>query len=157
MLRGLVCEYPTAPRMNMAIVQYVSESLKPTIARSLSIASWRYSTLLFQVINSSACPMTSIFTPKFIGNLFQENRLVNQTISIVGGIYASHANILNISSEEMHDLCALWRIIKDQVLSQLQVSPSTQFTSVLISANLMSFLEVYIHLYTHIGTSTDYN
>jgi hypothetical protein len=140
----------------MNIVQYGSESLKPTIAMPLSLASWRYSTVFFQVINPSDCPMTSLFTPKFVGNLFQENKLVNKTISIVGGIYASHANILSISSEEKHDLCRSWIIMKERLLSQLQVSSSTQFTAVLLSAILMSYLEVCIHLYVHIGTSTNY-
>ncbi|KKY23511.1 hypothetical protein UCDDS831_g02931 [Diplodia seriata] len=113
------------------------------VQKALVQDSWRYTSAFFQAIGLSASPIMSVFSFDSIGGLSHGNELVNKTVSVVGGMYASrNANLLALNAAEKRDIQKAWLALKKTIGEQMRGTRSNQYNSVLLCASLSGFNEL---------------
>ncbi|KAK7516334.1 hypothetical protein IWZ03DRAFT_187601 [Phyllosticta citriasiana] len=115
-----------------------------TIQKPIVQASWRYNTVFFQAIGLAPSPMISIFSFNSIGRLAQQNELVNKTVSVVGGVYASRTGKLFLTLDELRLLRKSWEEMWQQMASEMRGARPANYNTVLLCALLLEFPELFV-------------
>lgn len=86
--------------------------------------------------------MISIFSFNSIGRLSQQNELVNKTVSVVGGVYASRTGKIFLSLDEIRQLRKSWEEMRQLIADEMRGARPANYNTVLLCALLLEFAEV---------------
>ncbi|KAK8249064.1 hypothetical protein IWZ00DRAFT_315297 [Phyllosticta capitalensis] len=144
--RGVECVSRPTAQDAITIIQCGPRRSNNTsaIQKPLVQASWRYNTVFFQAIGLSPSPMISIFSFNSIGRLSQQNELVNKTVSVVGGVYASRTGKIFLSLDEIRQLRKSWEEMRQLIADEMRGARPANYNTVLLCALLLEFAELFV-------------
>ncbi|KAF7615749.1 hypothetical protein AFLA_009257 [Aspergillus flavus NRRL3357] len=141
--KGVECASPFTSGSSLSIVQSYP-SLDPRPCKPLSTdRSGHYTNAFFFALGLSPTLLT-VFSLNTMTSMIQENKILQDTVSLLGGFYAScNPNLLTFSKNEKRNLVSQWHQLKKSVALGIKEVASDSKPDVLLAcALLLSFVQI---------------